>query len=212
MNLRNINFNLRSVLNSLVRKGLILWILFLLFPDCSTFGPRNAQSSLIIVQMTLQKDELLLDELIDPRFQKVTLRKGDSVYEYSENTENYYYFQNLKEGQYEIYDAIHLLNRGASDFAYGSTKQPAKIDIDFDRKDIDVSRLNLEPGTVTFLGTFHVKVNFKFQEEPEIKVRFSKTMEEERAAFEHLYKNYPRNGWGQKAKNRLKFINSVSPM
>ncbi|BDA80537.1 hypothetical protein LPTSP3_g34670 [Leptospira kobayashii] len=195
----------------LLKKGLILFVLFLLFPECSTFGPRNAQSSLIIVQMTLQKDELLLDELIDPRFQKVTLRKGDFVYEYSENSEHYYYFQNLKEGQYEIYDAVHLLNRGASDFPYGSTKQPSKIDIDFDKKEIESSRLNLEPGTVVFLGTFHVRVTFKFQDEPVITIRQSKTVEEERLALEHLYKNYPRNAWGQKAKARLKFLNSFAP-
>jgi hypothetical protein len=181
----------------------------ILLPECSTFGPRNEQSSLIILQMTLQKDELLLDEFVDPRFQKVTLRKGDSTYEYSENSEHYYYFQNLKDGQYEIYDAVHLLNRGASDVSYGSTKQPDKIDIDFDKKEIEPTRLNLEPGSVVFMGTFHIKVNFKFQGEPEIIVKFSKTVEQERAAFDHLYKNYPRNGWGQKAKARSKFIQSI---
>ncbi len=106
----------------LFRKFLILSVLFALFPECSSFSPRNAQSSLIIVQMTIVKDEMLVDELMDPRFQKVTLRKGESVIQFNENSEHYYYFQNLKEGQYEIFDAIHLLNRGASDFSYGSTK------------------------------------------------------------------------------------------
>lgn len=190
------------------RKFLILFVLFTLFPECSTFSPKNAQSSLIIVQMTIVKDEMLIDELMDPRFQKVTLRKGDSLFEFKENSEHYYYFQNLKEGQYEIFDAVHLLNRGASDFAFGSTKQPAKISLEFDKKDIDSSRIDLEPSTVVFMGSFHVHVDFKFKNEPEIKIRFSKSNEEERAAMEHLYKNYPRSGWGQKAKNRLKLLTS----
>ena len=192
MKLRITTEDLKNFINSIGRKSLILFFAMLLLPECSTFGPKNAQSSLIIVQMTLQKDELLLDEFLDPRFQKVTLRKGDSTYEYSENSEHYYYFQNLKEGQYEIYDAVHLLNRGASDFSYGSTKQASKVDIDFDKKDIESSRLNLEPGTVVFMGTIHVRVNFKFQGEPEIKIKFSKTIEEESAAFDYLYKNYPK--------------------
>lgn len=192
----------------LFRKFLILFVLFALFPECSSFSPRNAQSSLIILHMTIVKDEMLVDELTDPRFQKVTLRKGESLIQFSENSEHYYYFQNLKEGQYEIFDAIHLLNRGASDFSYGSTKQPNKIDIDFDRKEIESSRVNLEPGSVVFMGSIAVTVNFKFKNEPEILVRYSKTNEEEIAAMDHLYKNYPRSGWGQKAKNRLKLLTS----
>jgi hypothetical protein len=159
--------------------------------------------------MSLQKDELLLDEFVDPRFQKVTLRKGDSTYEYSENSDHYYYFQNLKDGQYEIYDAVHLLNRGASDFPYGSTKQPEKIDIDFDKKEIDLTKITLEPGSVVFMGTFNIKVNLKFKGDPEIIVKFSKTVEEERAAIDYLYKNYPRNGWGQKAKQKSKLFQSL---
>ncbi|MDF3820750.1 hypothetical protein P3G55_12610 [Leptospira sp. 96542] len=193
---------------SLVRKFLILGVLFYLFPECSSFGPKNAQSSLIIVHMTITKDEMLLDELIDPRFQKVTLRKGDAQFEYKENSEHYYYFQNLKDGQYEIFDAVHLLNRGASDFAFGSTKQPTKIDVDFDREVVTNSRVNLEPGTIVFMGSFHVKVDFKFQTEPEISVKYSKTNEDEREAMDHLYRNFPRTGWGQKAKNRLKLLSS----
>lgn len=181
-----------------------LIFLISLLPDCSTFNARNAQSSLIIIQFTLQKDELLLDEFLDPRFQKVTLQKGDQTFEYNENSENYYYFQNLKEGGYEIADAVHLLNRGATDFAFGSTKQPPKIDIDFDRKLIETSRVNLDPATIVFMGTFNVRVNFKFQEENQVIVRFSKTPEEEKAALEHLYKNFPRSSWGQKAKAKLK--------
>ncbi|MCU0824454.1 MAG: hypothetical protein MUF77_07405 [Leptospira sp.] len=192
----------------LFRKFLILFVLFALFPECSSFSPRNAQSSLIILHMTIVKDEMLVDELTDPRFQKVTLRTGESLIQFSENSEHYYYFQNLKEGQYEIFDAIHLLNRGASDFSYGSTKQPNKIDIDFDRKEIESSRVNLEPGSVVFMGSIAVTVNFKFKNEPEILVRYSKTNEEEIAAMDHLYKNYPRSGWGQKAKNRLKLLTS----
>jgi hypothetical protein len=203
------NFNLQNLINSILRKCLIIFFVFLLLPDCSTFGPRNESSSLIIIQMNLQKDELMLDEFVDPRFQKVTLRKGDSTYEYSENSNHYYYFQNLKDGQYEVYDAVHLLNRGGSDIATGSTKQPDKIDIDFEKKDIESTRINLEPGNVVFMGTFNIRVNFKFQGEPEITVKFSKTFEQEKAAFEHLYKNYPRNGWGQKAKERAKFIQSL---
>jgi hypothetical protein len=209
MNTAIVKFKIKKAINSLMMKAMILFLVSLLLPECSTFGPRNAQSSLIIIQMNLQKDELLLDEFVDPRFQKVTLRKGDSVYEYSENSEHYYYFQNLKPGQYEIYDAVHLLNRGASDFPSGSTKQPMKINIDFDKKEIDSTRLNLEPGTVVFMGTFNVRVNFKFQGEPEIIVKYSKSIEEEQAAFDHLYKNYPRNGWGQKAKARAKFMQSI---
>lgn len=192
------------------RKFLILFLVTYLFPECSSFGPKNSQSSLIIVNMTIVKDEMILDELIDPRFQKVTLRKGENTIEYSESSGHYYYFQNLKEGQYEIFDAIHLLNRGASDFAFGSTKQPNKIDIDFDLDDIRKSRVDLQPGTVVFLGTFHVSVDFKFQEEPKITVRYSKTNEEELAAMDHLYKNYPRTGWGQKAKNRVKLLSTFT--
>ncbi|MCZ8343120.1 MAG: hypothetical protein O9301_08820 [Leptospira sp.] len=158
--------------------------------------------------MTIVKDEMLVDELMDPRFQKVTLRKGESVIQFNENSESYYYFQNLKEGQYEIFDAIHLLNRGASDFSYGSTKQPNKIDIGFEKKEIESSRINLEPSSVVFMGSFAVTVSFKFKNEPEILVRYSKTNEDEIAAMEHLYKNYPRSGWGQKAKNRLKLLTS----
>ncbi|WP_425256017.1 hypothetical protein [Leptospira yanagawae] len=192
------------------RKILILLLVSYLFPECSSFGPKNSQSSLIIVHMTIVKDEMILDELIDPRFQKVTLRKGEKSIEYSESSGHYYYFQNLKEGQYEIFDAIHLLNRGASDFAFGSTKQPNKIDIDFDLDDIRKSRIDLLPGTVVFMGSFHVTVDFKFQEEPKITVRYSKTNEEELAAMDHLYKNYPRSGWGQKAKNRVKLLSSFT--
>ncbi|TGL60369.1 hypothetical protein EHQ58_07700 [Leptospira ognonensis] len=205
----NRNLKIQNVINSLLRKALILFLVSLLLPECSSFGPKNESSSLIILQVNLVKDELLLDEFVDPRLQKVTLRKGDSTYEYSENSEHYYYFQNLKDGQYEIYDAVHLLNRGGSDTASGSTKQPDKIDIDFDKKAIEATRLNLEPGSVVFMGTFNIKVNFKFQGEPEITVNFSKTVEQEKAAFEHLYKNFPRNGWGQKAKSRAKFIQSI---
>lgn len=192
------------------RKILILLLVSYLFPECSSFAPKNSQSSLIIVHMTIVKDEMILDELIDPRFQKVTLRKGEKSIEYSESSGHYYYFQNLKEGQYEIFDAIHLLNRGASDFAFGSTKQPNKIDIDFDLDDIRKSRIDLLPGTVVFMGSFHVTVDFKFQEEPKITVRYSKTNEEELAAMDHLYKNYPRSGWGQKAKNRVKLLSSFT--
>lgn len=53
------------------RKFLILFLITYLFPECSSFGPKNAQSSLIIVHMTIVKNEMILDELIDPRFQKV---------------------------------------------------------------------------------------------------------------------------------------------
>ncbi len=87
-------------------------------------------------------------------------------------------------------------------------KQPNKIDIGFERKEIESSRINLEPSSVVFMGSFAVTVNFKFKNEPEILVRYSKTNEEEIAAMEHLYKNYPRSGWGQKAKNRLKLLTS----
>ncbi|TGK53205.1 hypothetical protein EHQ10_05545 [Leptospira bouyouniensis] len=199
-----------SMTSGIFRKLLILFLVTYLFPECSSFGPKNSQSSLIIVHMTIVKDEMILDELIDPRFQKVSLRKGDKSIEYSESSEHYYYFQNLKEGQYEIYDAIHLLNRGASDFAFSSTKQPNKIDIDFDLEDIRKSRIDLQPGTVVFMGSFHVTVDFKFQEEPKIKVRFSKTNEEELAAMDHLHKNFPRSGWGQKAKSRVKLLSSFA--
>lgn len=192
------------------RKFLILFLVTYLFPECTSFGPKNSQSSLIIVNMTIVKDEMILDELIDPRFQKVTLRKGEKTIEYNESSGHYYYFQNLKEGQYEIFDAIHLLNRGASDFAFSSTKQPNKIDIDFDLDEIRKSRVDLQPGTVVFMGTFHVSVDFKFQEEPKITVRYSKTNEEELAAMDHLYKNYPRTGWGQKAKNRVKLLSTFT--
>ncbi|PJZ84387.1 hypothetical protein [Leptospira harrisiae] len=201
---------LEKITSGIFRKVLILFLITYLFPECSSFGPKNAQSSLIILHMTIVKDEMVLDELIDPRFQKVTLRKGDKSFEYNESSEHYYYFQNLKEGQYEIYDAVHLLNRGASDFAFGSTKQPTKIDIDFDRADIEKSRVDLQPGTVVFMGSFHVTVDFKFQEEPKIAIRYSKSNEEELAAMEHLYKNYPRTGWGQKAKNRVKLLSSFA--
>ncbi|TGL65605.1 hypothetical protein [Leptospira jelokensis] len=199
-----------KITSGVFRKILILLFVTYLFPECSSFGPKNSQSSLIIVHMTIVKDEMILDELIDPRFQKVTLRKGEKSIEYSESSGHYYYFQNLKEGQYEIFDAIHLLNRGASDFAFGSTKQPNKIDIDFELDDIRKSRIDLLPGTVVFMGSFHVTVDFKFQEEPKITVRYSKTNEEELAAMDHLYKNYPRSGWGQKAKNRVKLLSSFA--
>lgn len=198
------------ITSGIFRKFLILFLITYLFPDCSSFGPKNAQSSLIIVHMTIVKDEMVLDELIDPRFQKVTLKKGEKSFEYNESSEHYYYFQNLKEGQYEIYDAVHLLNRGASDFAFGSTKQPTKIDIDFDRSEIEKSRIDLQPGTVVFMGSFHVIVDFKFQEEPKITIRYSKSNEEELAAMDHLYKNFPRTGWGQKAKNRIKLLSSFA--
>lgn len=198
------------ITSGIFRKFLILFLITYLFPECSSFGPKNAQSSLIIVHMTIVKDEMVLDELIDPRFQKVTLKKGEKSFEYNESSEHYYYFQNLKEGQYEIYDAVHLLNRGASDFAFGSTKQPTKIDIDFDRSEIEKSRIDLQPGTVVFMGSFHVIVDFKFQEEPKITIRYSKSNEEELAAMDHLYKNFPRTGWGQKAKNRIKLLSSFS--
>ncbi|GBF43568.1 hypothetical protein LPTSP2_28700 [Leptospira ellinghausenii] len=199
-----------SFSSGIFRKFLILLLVTYLFPECSSFGPKNSQSSLIIVHMTIVKDEMILDELIDPRFQKVTLRKGEKSIEYSESSEHYYYFQNLKEGQYEIFDAVHLLNRGASDFAFSSTKQANKIDIDFDPEEIRKSRVDLQPGTVVFMGSFHVTVDFKFQEEPKISVRYSKTNEEELAAMDHLYKNYPRSGWGQKAKNRVKLLSSFT--
>lgn len=199
-----------KITSGIFRKLMILFLITYLFPECSSFGPKNAQSSLIIAHMTIVKDEMVLDELIDPRFQKVTLKKGDKTFEYNESSEHYYYFQNLKEGQYEIHDAVHLLNRGASDFAFGSTKQPTKIDIDFDRKDIEKSRVDLQPGTVVFLGSFHVTVDFKFQEEPKITIRYSKSNEEELAAMDHLYKNFPRTGWGQKAKNRIKLLSSFA--
>ncbi|EMY62607.1 hypothetical protein [Leptospira terpstrae] len=198
------------ITSGIFRKFLILFLITYLFPDCSSFGPKNAQSSLIIVHMTIVKDEMVLDELIDPRFQKVTLKKGEKSFEYNESSEHYYYFQNLKEGQYEIYDAVHLLNRGASDFSFGSTKQPTKIDIDFDRSEIEKSRIDLQPGTVVFMGSFHVIVDFKFQEEPKITIRYSKSNEEELAAMDHLYKNFPRTGWGQKAKNRIKLLSSFA--
>lgn len=198
------------ITSGIFRKFLILFLITYLFPECSSFGPKNAQSSLIIVHMTIVKDEMVLDELIDPRFQKVTLKKGEKSFEYNESSEHYYYFQNLKEGQYEIYDAVHLLNRGASDFAFGSTKQPTKIDIDFNRSEIEKSRIDLQPGTVVFMGSFHVIVDFKFQEEPKITIRYSKSNEEELAAMDHLYKNFPRTGWGQKAKNRIKLLSSFA--
>lgn len=201
---------IERITSGIFRKFLILFLITYLFPECSSFGPKNAQSSLIIVHMTIVKDEMVLDELIDPRFQKVTLKKGEKSFEYNESSEHYYYFQNLKEGQYEIYDAVHLLNRGASDFAFGSTKQPTKIDIDFDRSEIEKSRIDLQPGTVVFMGSFHVIVDFKFQEEPKITIRYSKSNEEELAAMDHLYKNFPRTGWGQKAKNRIKLLSSFA--
>ncbi|ABZ95683.1 hypothetical protein EHQ92_02935 [Leptospira biflexa] len=199
-----------TMTSGIFRKFLILLFVTYLFPECSSFGPKNSQSSLIIIQMTIVKDEMILDELIDPRFQKVTLRKGEKSIEYSESSGHYYYFQNLKEGQYEVYDAIHLLNRGASDFAFSSTKQPNKIDIDFDIDTVRKSRVDLQPGTVIFMGSFHVTVDFKFQEEPKITIRYSKTNEEELAAMDHLHKNFPRSGWGQKAKNRVKLLSSFA--
>ncbi|TGM55906.1 hypothetical protein EHQ91_13530 [Leptospira biflexa] len=199
-----------TMTSGIFRKFLILLFVTYLFPECSSFGPKNSQSSLIIIQMTIVKDEMILDELIDPRFQKVTLRKGEKSIEYSESSGHYYYFQNLKEGQYEVYDAIHLLNRGASDFTFSSTKQPNKIDIDFDIDTVRKSRVDLQPGTVIFMGSFHVTVDFKFQEEPKITIRYSKTNEEELAAMDHLHKNFPRSGWGQKAKNRVKLLSSFA--
>lgn len=188
-----------------------VFLLTFLFPECSTFNPKNGQSSLIILQLTLTKDEVLLDELAEAKFQKVTIRKGESVFEFSENIGNYYYFQNVKEGQYEVYDAVHLLNRGATEFAFASTKQLTKIEVPFDSETISKTRLDLEPGSVSFMGTIHVIADFKFREDPTIKVKFSKSLEDEREALDTLYKNFPRSGWGQKAKSRLKLLNSISP-
>jgi len=188
---------------------LSLFLLIVSLPDCNSFNPRNAQSSLIIVHLTLQKDEVFLDEFTDPRFQKVTLQKGDLNFEFSENSENYYFFQNLKEGSYEIYDAVHLLNRGSSDFAFSSTKLDQKIDVDFEPNQVRESRVNLGPGQIIFMGTFNVKAVFSIKEETVVTVNFSKSPDEEKAAYEHLYKNFPRSDWGQKAKSKLKSMGAL---
>jgi hypothetical protein len=191
-------------------KYLSIAIIFFSVSACFTFNPRSSRLSLIIVSATLEKDEPLVNELIDPGFDKVTLFRGEKEITYSEKSGHFYYFQNLPPGQYELGNLIHLLNKGNAGHPIANNHMPQKIEPPLTRDDRMKTIVNVEPGSIHFLGEVQVKANITVKNPVDISASFSKSIEAEKRAMNHLMRNYPRSGWAELAKDRLKSLNVIN--
>lgn len=176
---------------------------------CYTFNPRSDQMSLIIVSAILEKEEPILDELFQPYFHKVTLRKGEMEMIYSKNSSHYFYFQNLSPGQYELGTVVHYLNRGMGGQMHANQSVPQVIEPPLTKEDRLLTLVNVEPGSVHFLGELLVKVKIQNKEPIQLEGRWNKSVEAERRALNHLIRNFPRSGWSEFAKDRLTLLNQL---
>ncbi len=190
----------------------IVFALFLIstFVGCFTFNPRNSQRSLIIVSATLEKDEPIVDELFQSHFHNVTLKSGEKEISYTKKSGHYYYFQNLTAGQYELGSLVHYLNRGIAGNPQINRDGLLTLEPPLTQEDRLKTLVNLEPGSVLFLGEIQVKAMIRTREPIQIQATYSKSPEAERRALNHLIRNYPRSGWAELAKDRLKALGTIS--
>lgn len=189
---------------------LVLIGLSLFGSSCFTFNPKGSQSSLIILAVTLEKDEPFINEWVEPTFHKVTLFKGEKEISYSRQSGHYYYFQNLSPGQYEIGNVIHLLHKGTGGHGMGNADRPQTIELPFTIEDRLETIVDLEPGALVFMGEIQVKSNITVREPIDTIARFSKSLAAEKRALNHLVRNHSRSGWAALAKERLASLNILS--
>jgi hypothetical protein len=164
---------------------------------------------MIIVSATLEKDEPLLDEFFDPKFDRVTLRKGEMELVPSESSGHYYYFQNLKPGQYEIGELVHFLLKGNGGNFQGHASNKKSIQPTFSPEERLKTLVDLEPGSVVFLGEIQVRAQIRYTEPTIVESKFTKSVSAERRAMEYLMRNFPRSGWAELAKSRLSTLQSI---
>lgn len=192
-------------------KHYLLYLLLGVFClGCYSFNPKSAQSSMIILSAILEKDEPIINEFWDAKFDNVTLRKGDVSISYSEKSDHYFYFSNLTPGQYELGELIHLIQKGNGGNAFASTKSLSSIKPPLTREDRMLTYVNLEPGSVVFMGEVYVKADLKLKGDIEIKAKLNKDISAEKRAIDYFLKNFPRSGWAELLKERKKNLSTIT--
>lgn len=176
---------------------------------CITLNQKDTASSLIIVSAILEKDEPILDEFIRPVFDVVTIRRGDREISYSERSEHYYYFQNIPSGQYEIGELKHLIQKGMGGNSFSNVSVSKSISPPLTRDDRNMTIIDVEPGSIVFMGEIEVKANIRAFGPTSIDAKFRKTISAETRAIDYLIRNYPRSQWANIAKDRSKTLNVI---
>lgn len=185
-------------------------IVFMNSFSCYTINPKNAQSSMIILSAFLEKDEPFINEFIEPQFDRITIRQGDRNISYSEKSGNYFYFSNLSPGQYEIGEMIHLIQKGNGGNSFGNSKSLSSIEPPLTQNDKSSTYINLEPGTVAFMGEVTVFVDLHIKGSMEIRASLNKDITSEKRAIDYFIKNYPRSGWVDLLKERKQSLNAIT--
>lgn len=196
-------------IQKVIKVGLLL-VLVLAIQGCFTFNPSGSRSSLIIVSVMLDKDESLVNEIVEPVFDKVSLYRGNREIIYSKRSGHYYYFQNLLPGQYELGEMVHLIQKGNAGNSFANRDVPNSIRPPLTREDRLKTLVNLEPGSVVFLGEVQVNAVFRVKEDPVITGSFRRSISAEKRAMNHLMRSFPRSGWAALAKERLKSLNVIN--
>lgn len=178
--------------------------------SCFTFNQSGSQSSLIIVSVTLEKDEPFVNEWIEPTFDNVTILKGEREISYSKQAGHYYYFQNLTPGQYEIGNLIHLLNKGNGGNSMVNENMPQSIGLPLTREDRLMTVVDIEPGSIVFLGEIQVKAIIRVKSPMEVYAKLNKSISAEKRAMTYLTRNFPRSSWTALAKDRTNSLNIIS--
>jgi hypothetical protein len=178
--------------------------------SCYSINPKNAQSSMIILSAFLEKDEPFINEFIDPQFDSISIRQGDKKISYSEKSGNYFYFTNLSPGQYEIGEMIHLIQKGNGGNSFANSKSLASIEPPLTQNDKSSTYINLEPGSVAFMGEITVFVDLHIKGSMEIKATLNKDITSEKRAIDYFIKNYPRSGWIEPLKERKLSLNAIT--
>lgn len=177
--------------------------------SCYSFNPKSAQSSMIILSAILEKDEPIINEFWEAKFDNVTIRKGDSSISYSEKSDHYFYFTNLTPGQYELGELTHLIQKGNGGNSFASSKSLSSIKPPLTREDRKLTYVNLEPGSVVFMGEIYVKADLKLKGDIEIQAKLNKEISAEKRAIDYFLKNFPRSGWADLLKERKKNLSTI---
>jgi hypothetical protein len=190
---------------------LTILVFFVFFINsCFTFNQSGSQSSLVIVSVTLEKDEPFINEWMEPTFDNVTIFKGDREISYSKQSGHYYYFQNLTPGQYEIGNLVHLFNKGNGGNSMANDYMPQTIGLPLTREDRLMTVVDIEPGSIVFLGEIQVKTVFRVKSPMEVFAKLNKSISAEKRAMSYLTRNFPRSSWAALAKDRSDSLNIIS--
>ncbi|WCL49775.1 hypothetical protein [Leptospira sp. GIMC2001] len=176
---------------------------------CSTLSQKDTTSSLIIVSAILEKNEPLVNELIRPVFEVVTIRRGDREISFSERSDHYYYFQNVPAGQYEIGELKHLLQKGMGGNSFSNVSVSKAISPPLTREDRNMTIVDVEPGSIVFMGEIEVNANIRAFAPTDIQAKLRKTITAETRAIDYLIRNYPRSEWANLAKDRSKTLKVI---